>query len=123
MDIGARIDQLYALRQGRLELQKRVDAMKGEEAEARTEIIELLDSLQLVKASGFHATCGIKTDIEPFVDNWLEVFDFVKNTDRFDLLQKRLSVLSWRELNNEGTLVPGTSVITVRDLSLTKSTR
>jgi len=47
----------------------------------------------------------------------------VRAENRFDLLHKRISAPAWRELRELGALVPGTSAITVRDVSLTKSSR
>lgn len=123
MDLGIQIDALYALRQQRLELTKTVEALKAQETAAREEILSLLDLIHLAKASGHMATCGIKETIEPVVEEWELVHDYIRTENRFDLIQKRLSAPAWRELRDNGLLVPGTSATTVRDLSLTKSVR
>lgn len=123
MDLGTRIDALYATRQHRLELSKTVEALKAEETRQREEILGLLDSVKLAKASGHQATCGVKESIEPVPEDWEMIHNYIRTENRFDLIQKRLSAPAWRELRDSGLLVPGTSAITVRDLSLTKSTR
>ena len=123
MDIGAQIDALYALRQQRLDLTKKVDALKAEETVAREKILETLDGMGLAKASGYMATCGVKLSIEPLVVDWEPVHEYIRVNNRFDLLQKRLSAPAWRDLKDSGILIPGTEAVPVRDLSLTKSTR
>lgn len=123
MNIGATIDELYALRSMRLELEDRAEVIRKEERELRNTILEALDEAHLSKASGNLATCGIKNTVDPMVVDWDKVFLYVKETDRFDLLHKRISVLAWRELLESGAQVPGTDVIHNRDISLTKSSR
>lgn len=121
--LGQMIDKLYQTRAERLEVTKRVDAMKEQERQMRAKIIELLDSVGLAKASGQLATCGITVILEPVVNDWDKVHEFIRENDRFDLLQKRLSVTAWREMYLENNLVPGTESMEVTDISLTKSTR
>ena len=123
MELGLIIDALYALRQKRLELQREVDKLKGEEVSMRETILLMLDQAGLGKASGALATCGITTKIEPVVEDWDEVHNFIRTHNRFDLLQKRLSAPAWRDLRENGELVPGTVEQVVQDVSLTKSSR
>ena len=123
MDIGVLIDSLYSLRQQRLELSKSVEAYKLQETALREQVLEQLDDLKLSKASGSLATCGVKETVEPYVEEWDQLFEYVRAENRFDLLHKRISAPAWRELRELGALVPGTSAITVRDVSLTKSSR
>lgn len=124
MKIGLKIDALYSLRASRLELQKKIDLLKAEESTMRAEILNELESAGLAKASGDNATCGVTTTLQPLVEDWNLVFNYVKENDRFDLLQKRLSAPAWRELVlDDDILVPGTQKNMVQDLSLTKSHR
>ncbi len=123
-NIGTLIDGLYALRSRRLELTKEVENMKSQETTMRQQIIMELDNIGLAKASGTEATVGITMSIQPEIEDWDEVHKYIREHDRFDLLQKRISVVAWRDLiNEEGTLVPGTLVTEVRDISLTKAHR
>lgn len=123
MHIGSMIDVLYDLRQQRLELSKTVDNLKAQETAAREEILAALDGMGCAKASGHQATCGVKESIEPVPEDWEMIHNYIRIENRFDLIQKRLSAPAWRELRDSGLLVPGTSAVTVRDLSLTKSVR
>jgi hypothetical protein len=122
-DLGTLIDTLYATRQQRLEITKQVDALKADEAKLRGTILQILETVGLAKASGHLATAGVKTSIEPSIIDWDEVHGYIREHDRFDLLQKRISAPAWRDLYNEGVTVPGTVPEEVIDLSLTKSVR
>lgn len=123
MELGVLIDSLYNLRQQRLEASKAVDAMKAEEAKLRDQIQLELEKSGLAKASGAIATAGLKRSIDPVVEDWDEFYRYIRENNRFDLLQRRVSAPAWRELNDEGTVVYGTTGQEVWDISLTKSTR
>ena len=122
-NLGILIDSLYATRQQRLDITKQVDALKSMEVELRGQILGILESTGLAKASGQMATCGITTKVEPIVTDWDAVHSWIRINNRFDLLQKRISAPAWRDLQADDTLVPGTEPTVVTDLSLTKSTR
>lgn len=122
-ELGIMIDAVYALRTKRLELAREVDKLKVEEDAAKAKIREILVEYGLAKASGAIATVGQVHKIEPNVSDWEAVHNYIKEKDRFDLLQKRISVPAWRELYEGGELIPGTDPIDIYDISLTKSTR
>jgi len=122
-DIGPAIDALYALREQRLGMQKKVDELKAEELKKRNEIFELLAGLGLTKASGAVATAGIKVSNIPLVEDWDTLQAHIKATGEFDLLQKRISVTAWRARFDEGVEVPGVSKVEDVDISLTRASR
>lgn len=122
-DLGTAIDALYGLREMRLGLQRKVDELKQQENAQRGVIIALLEGSGLTKASGGAATASVTRKILPIVDDWNSVFAYVATHNRFDLLQKRLSVTAWREMQDSGEEVPGTSSVEDVDISLTKVTR
>jgi hypothetical protein len=123
MNLGTLIDNLYELRQQRLVLTKEVDALKAQELALRQTVLEELDSSGMLKGSGTKATCGVTYSLEPIIDDWAKIHAYIRENDRFDLLQQRLSSLAWRELLEAGFLLPGTDKFTARNLSLTKSSR
>lgn len=123
MTLGEAIDELYEARAARLAAAKRVKELQAVEAIAKEFVLKLLEESGLQKASGKLATAGILTDDVPYVKEWDKVYEYIKVNDRFDLLQKRIGVLAWRDLWKDGILVPGTEAGVDTDLSLTKSTR
>jgi hypothetical protein len=123
MELGETIDLLYETRQRRLDLTKQADELKAQETKLKEELLDILSSIGLEKASGQTATVGIRRNEVPLVIEWEDIHQFIKTSDRFDLLQKRLSAPAWRELYQSGILVPGTVMGIDTELSLTKSTR
>jgi len=123
MTLGEVIDNLYETRAARLTLSKQVEELKQQEAVIREELLRMLNDVGLKKASGELATVGVNTSIQPLTTDWVQIHRYIRNEDRFDLLQKRLATLAWRELYDTGILVPGTEPFKETDLSLTKSTR
>lgn len=122
-ELGQGIDALYALRERRLDIEKQVKEMKQQEYQLRNEILLALGESGLAKASGQMATASVRVSTIPIVEDWESVYAFIVDNDRFDLLQKRLSTVAWRDLAESGTLVPGTASVKDTDISLTKSTR
>ena len=123
MGLGHLIDALYNLRAQRLEMSKKVDALKAQEILMREGVMTKLDELGLSKASGEVCTSSITQSTDPVANEWSEIWNFIVETERFDLVQKRLSAPAWRGLLENGILVPGTESIVIRDLSLTKAKR
>jgi len=122
-DLGATIDKLYALREDRLDHEKRVKKMKEEEQEFRNQILEALANSGLEKASGGLATCGIRRSTVPLVTDWDKFHGWIRENNRFDLIQKRIAVVAWREMYDDGKLIVGTEPVSDVDITLTKSIR
>lgn len=122
-ELGNTIDSLYRIREERLSIEKRVKELKSNEMDLRNQILEALEASGLRKASGDVATCGIKVSTIPLVTDWDQVFSYIKDHDRFDLVQKRISVLAWRSTYEEGEMIPGTEAVEDVDVSLTKASR
>ena len=123
MDIGLKIDSLYAMRATRLDLEATVKEMKSAEALMRSEIVEALQDSSLQGAKGATATASLKYTTAPHVEDWDAVYSYIMTTGRFALLHRRISSQLWEAIKNEEGDIPGISAVALTDLSLTKSTR
>ena len=123
LTLGEAIDHLYTVRAERLALAKKVKEKQVDEAKAKLDVLKKLGEMGLEKASGKLATAGVTTEDVPYIKNWDEIYAYIKENDRFDLIQKRIGVVAWRDLYKDGILVPGTEAAVDTDLSLTKSSR
>lgn len=123
LTLGQAIDNLYAARAARLAKAKEVKDLQVLETIAKAQVLQMLNATGLAKASGMTATASITTEDIPFIKDWEAVHEYIKINDRFDLLQKRIGVVAWRDLFKDGILVPGTEPAVDTDISLTKSTR
>jgi len=123
MNLGELIDDLYTKRATRLAAQKKTDEAKAIEDVAKLALVEKLQELGLEKASGGLATAGIKTIIIPRVKDWDLLYSWIQQTNRFDMLHKRISEVAWRDTILAGEVIPGTESMDDIKLSLTKSSR
>ena len=123
MTLGESIDALYVVRAARLAKAAEVKELAAAEAVAKAEVLKLLTEAGLAKASGMSATASITTEDIPYVKDWDAIHAYIKANDRFDLVQRRIGVVAWRDLYRDGVLVPGTESAVDTDISLTKSKR
>jgi hypothetical protein len=122
-DFGANIDDLYALREKRLKLQKQLEDMRKKEQDAETRILATLNATGLNKASGNVATVSRKSTIVPQVEDWDEFYNFLHEHKFYHLLQRRVSIPAYTEALELHGGVPGTTQFTKQKLSLTKASR
>ena len=121
--LGELIDSYYLQRADRLELERKAKKMKEREAELEQQIMGALHNVNLKSGRGNVATATITVKTVPTVVDWDQVYGFVKEQDDFSLLNRRITVETWKEYKDSGVLVPGTEAFDKFDLSLTKATR
>lgn len=118
-ELGAAIDHLFKVREGRREMQKEVDAIKAQENEIENIIFERFGKSDLEGARGKLAQCSIKRSEVANIDDWESFEKYVKKTGELDLFQRRISLEAIRERWAEGRVVPGVAKFTKISLSLT----
>lgn len=123
LDLGTAIDKLYELRSQRLDVEKVVKTMKSDELALRVHIKQMLDSINLDGAKGSAATAAVVTSVDPVAKDWLQIYEFIRENDAFDMLQKRLSSVAVKERWESGILVPGIEKFDNWDLSITKRSK
>jgi len=75
----------------------------------------------MLKASTTIGTASIVETVVPQVVDWDAVFEHIKETGDFYLLQKRPAAAAFRELHSSGQVIPGMEAYTKRSISLRKS--
>lgn len=123
LDLGTAIDKLYELRSQRLDVEKVIKTMKSDELALRVHIKQMLDSINLDGAKGSAATAAVITSVDPVAKDWLQIYEFIRENDAFDMLQKRLSSMAVKERWESGILVPGIEKFDNWDLSITKRSK
>jgi len=121
MNIGEMINELYELRSMRLDFEKQVEAMKQEEKALEAALTEQAQSLAVTSLKSNIASFSISTEVVPNVLDWESIYKFITEKEDFSLLQKRISVTSWRDYyTEESILVPGTQAFEKIKASLRK---
>jgi hypothetical protein len=117
--MGACADMLFKIRDRRLEMKKVVDALEEEEKALKEHIINTLPKSD-TGAQGKTHRVSVVTKTIPQVKDWNEFYKYIKRTNNFDLLQRRLSETAVSEIWDTGKTVPGVSTFQVVSVSLTK---
>lgn len=118
--IGTIIDELYAIRATRLAEQKKVDGLAAQEAKLRSIIIARLKNDELEGAKGKVANATITSSKQARMLDWPAFWEYCKENNGHDLIQKRVSITAVRARWEEGVDVPGLEEFELDDLSLTK---
>ena len=101
------LKDLYNERELLKELQSKEKAAKQVINELETRIIVNLENQGVDRIGNDVCTVSIKKEIVPTVEDWDSVFQHISDTGQFELLQRRMSATSYRELQQMGQEVPG----------------
>lgn len=118
--LGACADELKVVQALRLAMKKETDAVQAREIEISEHILEELATGDDTGASGLKYRAQVKVSVAASVENWEDVYDYVAENDRFDLLGKSVQQKAIKAMWEEGATVPGVSKINVKKLSITK---
>lgn len=121
LDLGACIDALYEARAHRLAQQKEVETLAAEEGRIKEYLLQQLAENKLEGAKGRLATAATRRTVVPVLKEWGVFTAYVAKHKAFDLFERRVSRLAFRERLDAGEVVPGVEPFTVVELSLTKS--
>ena len=70
-------------------------------------LINELPKNDITGASGSLARCEVVTTSHASVTDWALLYQYIKERDAWDLLQRRVSDTAWRGRLEEGAEVPG----------------
>ena len=118
--LGDSIDKYYQLRAQRLNLEKEVKERKRTEKAYMEHIVAQLRSINMENGGGRVANASIKEVEVPTPKDWPAIWEFVKENNAWDLLQKRLSGKAVQERWDQEIVIPGIDTFTKVSLSLTK---
>lgn len=118
--LGARIDEAQQLHLELKALNKQVKDLKGLIAEKEAAIFRELDEQGTTSATGSVGQAKISEDVFPSIEDWDQVYEFIKDNDAFYLLKRSMNVAPFRELLEAGQSLPGATPTTVRKISISK---
>jgi uncharacterized protein YjcR len=118
--LGHMIDALYELRERKRELKGEMDDLEQRMEELEAAITKDLGTQGMTLARGTRASVTVTESEVPTTEDWDQVLSYIKQNDAMHLLERRISVAAWRELQESGELVPGTTPFTKRKLSVRK---
>ena len=113
-------DKLYELRQKRLAQQKIVDEIEAEEKALKDHIINTLPKSETSGIAGKVARITIVNKDIPQVKDWEAFYKYVKKTNQFELMQKRLADSAINERLEQGIKIPGVEIFKATSISMNK---
>lgn len=118
--IGACADLIFTLRQDRLKAQATVDAIEQHESVIREHIINTLPKSNTTGVAGKLARVTVVPKVVCQVEDWLKLYAYIKKTNAFGLLQRRVSEAPIKELWDDKKTVPGVKPFQAVTLSVNK---
>ena len=103
---GACADKLYALQEERAKLNRQAEAVEAHEKAIKAYLIEKLPKDD-TGAAGHVARVEKYVKVVPRADDWDKIYDHIRKTGNFALLQKRLGETAIKEIWDENKNVPG----------------
>jgi hypothetical protein len=103
------------------EVKERVDQIKGKMAKLEAYLKEQMDAQGLTQFKSDHGTAFLTTTDFANVANWDEVLQFIKDTESYDMLEKRISKTAVRGYMDQHKKVPpGITYGTKLDVNIRK---
>ncbi len=120
MSIDTLVQTLWDIREEKRELSTKEKALNLAYETAKQELIELLNNQGVSGAKTSVARVSITESQVVQVEDWDQFYTYIKENDAFYLLQKRPASTACKELATiNGVTAPGTTLITLKDLSIT----
>lgn len=118
--IGRCADMYRDVRELRLTMEKEVEAVKARESQLKEHIINNLSKSDDTGAAGLRFRAQIVMKDVPRATDWSKVHAYIRETGRFDLLQKRLGEKAVTDMWKDHQQIPGVECVHVPDVSITK---
>lgn len=120
MNLGELIDLVVSVRAQKTALTSQLKTLIQEEARLEGLLMIAMNEVGTLKASsGMGHSVSMQQKTYPAVIDWQKFYDYVAENDRFDLLQRRLSVPAFNDMWAAGDSIPGTTSSTVWEIKTT----
>lgn len=121
--IGRLIDELHKLREQQRALTKKEKALNEKEHAKESELLGALSRAKLDGAKGKRATASVHSLLTCKVEEWPRLTAWMKRTGHFEILQKRVSTTTYKEMLDAKVRVPGIVTDVINSIGLTKRSK
>lgn len=110
-----------SLREQKRLLEAEIKTLDAQLSANEQEIIELADDLGLDRFAVGKLTFSISEQTVGNVEDWDDLYQFIRDNNAFYLLQRRLANAAYKEMLDSGSALPGVVPFTKRSLNMRKS--
>ncbi len=115
---AALVDAYIAKRTERLLADKVAENLKKEETELQKKLIEICIASGTKALGGSKGVVNYARENKPTVMNWEKLYEYIKEHDAFELLQRRLGEGAVAERWEDGIVIPGVGTFPVDKLTI-----
>ena len=119
-ELSALVDEYYEARNARLSKQRETDNLAEIESDLKRSLIEIMRTQAVSTVGGIQAVVTLRSKPKPIASDWSKVYEFIRDNDAFDLLQKRLNETAVKLRWEDEMQIPGISTFVVDELSISK---
>tara|TARA_B100001287_G_scaffold265480_1_gene258437 strand:+ start:416 stop:808 length:393 start_codon:yes stop_codon:yes gene_type:complete len=101
------IDRKKSIKNQMEKLNSELKGLREQENDIDLQLLKKLDTEGLKKTANEVASVSIKEETVPDVHDWDALYEHIKQTGDFSLIQRRVSSTAYRELLKLGENVPG----------------
>lgn len=116
--IGAIIDELHSTRDTIRVHEAAIKDLSKVKEDLEIQLMGAMDAEGVTKSTGRVGSVSITEVVKPQVEDWDELYEYIRKTKQFHLLERRPSVTGCRELFEMGKAIPGVVPFTKRSVNL-----
>ena len=118
MNIKELIDAYVEQKALKESLNENIKKCNEKMANLEADIMEQMATAGISQAASDKASCSMREVKHPAIEDWNAFYNYVAETNQFELLHKRLSSQVFRERWEAGENIPGTTASSVWELSV-----
>jgi hypothetical protein len=112
------IARLFEIRDEKKDLTSREKELTEEADGLNAELMRRMEEQGSTKVSSALGTAIFAETVVPTVKDWDEFYAWIKSTDSFHLLQRRVAAAAYREMLETGQTIPGVESFTQKTINL-----
>lgn len=114
------IDEYCLTREQRLVADKEAQKLKSIETDLKFRVMQEMLNNDCHMVGGKYKKVTLRTKSKPTAADWGQIYDYIKEHDAQDLLQRRLAEGAVKDRLQEGEVIPGLELVEINDLSVSK---
>ena len=118
--MGELADEWWTLRASRLAIEKEVARIREQESRAKSALLQSLTENKVTSVGGQKVRVTHVVKDKPSVNDWEEVYSYIRETGSFDIFQRRIGERAVKDRWDDGVKIPGIESYPIDEISYSK---